>query len=238
MTDQIDYLTKIKKLFAKANDESLTEAEAELFMNKVQELLAEHNLTEADLKEEDKPGINETFFPVSVDVSWFRSLASVVAKMYFCKIYLRHKNVVGRKTQQTYYVFVGRDNNRYIAASMFDYLMKTMDRLALKFNDAKSKYEYKKGCTMRLSYRVHEKTKEATKVNPLNPNNLPALYSTELALVEDYMKESIKMNGRTNKTSVNISNSAAMQGWNDGGSVSLSQQMNGGSKAASVLIGR
>jgi hypothetical protein len=227
-------IEKINKLLAMANDASTTEAEANLFMSKVQALLAAHNLSEADLKVEEVSPIDVTPSAVTVDTSWFAGLASLVGKTYFCKIYRKKTHVIGRTSLQTYYVFVGKEHNRLIAKSMFEYLMKTIKRLAKKCQTPKDNFEFQKGAAVRLGYRLSEEIKKMNANTFGEGGGLPALYNNELALVDEFLSGTKMKKG--NKTTLNTSNSAFSAGYTAGGDVSLNKQVGASASEANYLL--
>ena len=223
--DRQAIIDKIKALMAKANDSGATEAESLAFMNKALELLSKNNLAEKDLQaDEIEVNIDETAYKMGADLSWFGSLANAVSKMYFCRSVSRKKWEVGKKTPVNYYCFIGKEHNRLMAVSMFDYLMKSMHRLARAESDnVKDQYEFKKGCATRLGMRIHA-INEANIRPSVESGGLPALYNQELALVDDFMS-GIKL-GTRNKTSIKANTNAFYLGVNAGNNISLNNQIN------------
>ena len=78
-------LNKIKALFNMANDKSITEDEAVLFMDKAQELLAKYNLDMSDIKDEAEVStMDKTFINTSYGhIKWRQVLIAAIAKLYF-----------------------------------------------------------------------------------------------------------------------------------------------------------
>jgi len=227
-------IEKIRALMAKANDNGATEAESIAFMAKALELLAKHNLEEKDLKEEEIIWtIEETKYKMNADLSWFSRLAVSVAKMYFCKLICRSGPEEVYTSRTHYYCFVGKEHNRMMAVSMFDYLMKTMHRLArLNSDNVKMQYEFKKGCATRLGVRIFHINHENNK--PVEGGGgLPALYNTELALVDQYMSGMNLSKPRNTKLTAN--SSAFYDGMKAGDGISLNKQVNA-SKGSTLLL--
>ena len=160
--DRKDALAKVVKrieqLLAKAtslrdtaanygdNAAAAYEAEAMQFMNKVQELLAEHNLTMDDLgKGDDIPVIRDGDF-----ITWFagytKPLFSAVARMYFCGYFFKsfekweveahldelrepiRKLFVGSRSR-TYlqHHFIGEKHNVIVARYMCEHILAAME---------------------------------------------------------------------------------------------------------------
>ncbi len=223
--DRQAIIEKIKALMAKANDRGATEAESLAFMNKALEMLSKNNLEEKDLQaHEIEINIDETAYKVNADLSWFGRLANAVSRMYFCRSVSRSKYELGKKSATHYYCFVGKEHNRLMAVSMFDYLMKTMHRLARNASDnVKDQYEFKKGCATRLGLRIHA-INEANIKPSVESGGLPALYNKELALVDEFMSD---MNlGKRNKVGLKANTNAFYLGVNAGNNISLNNQIN------------
>jgi len=128
-------LDKIRKLLAKA-DGALTQAEAEAFAAKAQELLVKHKLGMSDVErasEEAEDPIGHTLFDPdnypglrwkSRRVLWEERLAGVVAECHFCLL-----NVLPGSNLLT---FIGRESDRKIAAYLYAMLARTAQQLAEK----------------------------------------------------------------------------------------------------------
>jgi type I site-specific restriction-modification system R (restriction) subunit len=225
MTDKASIIEKIRALMAMANGTN-NENESIAFMNKAQEMLAKHNLEASDIKENvEEVRIDESDYHMTADLSWFGSLAGQVCKMYFCKIVRRKRFADGYKTAQNYYVFIGKEHNRTIAVSMFDYLMKTMHRFAVKnTNNVKDQYEFKKGCAIKLSHRIYAINEANTVKNFAEKSGLPALYNNELALVDQFMSGMGKLKV-ANRTKISANTDAFYTGSKVGGEISLNNQI-------------
>jgi len=84
MSDHQKVIERIRKLLALA--QSANENEAQAAALKAQELLAEHNLREADLHEADDEFVIDGEL-LSDSRPWRRKLAANVARLYFCEYY-------------------------------------------------------------------------------------------------------------------------------------------------------
>jgi len=198
-------IDRIRKLLALAN--SANENEAAAAAMKAQTLLAEHNLSEADLgtvNDEDMVLDGEL---ITDSRPWRRYLAAELARLYFCDYFYgfvkesrpNHSRGYRRFDRHT---FVGRPHNVLITKSIFRYLCDTIDRLAI---EAANKYpkgsrvsfvtSFRHACAKRLGERVREKWFESA--NPLSAqitdanSKLPALYNTEAEKVSAFMKSAV-----------------------------------------------
>jgi hypothetical protein len=234
--DRKAIIEKIKALMSKGNDSSTTEAESIAFLNKAFELLSKHNLEESDLNDETiEVNIDETAFAMTMDTSWFSMLSANIANMYFCKATHRKRNVANRKSVQNYYVFYGKEHNRLMAVNMFDYLLKTMHRLARNHSDnLKDQYEFKKGCSIRLAHLISEIT-EKNKHGIGDKSGLPALYNNELALVNDYLNAKIKLTNRNN-VHIRANNGSFHSGMSAANTISLNNQIHGSKSSAKLIV--
>lgn len=239
-TDQA-LLDKLRKLKAKAEDSSVTEAEAALYAAKVSELLSAHNLSEAVLEVQTKPEFEEGQYENSQAVNpWAQSLASMVAELYFCTLYMH----TWRGKSKTVLVFVGRAHNVEVAKSMTDYLIKTINRLAsayAKSPDAMIAEDYsftvarngfQRGCANRLYWRINELYKKQNAEPAItdvkgNPSNLPALYKNEQQLIADFLKP-MNMKASVSRGTTKF-NSHSAHGRRAAENISLQGQVCGGS---------
>jgi uncharacterized protein DUF2786 len=222
-------LDKIRKLKAKADDPSTTEAESLAFTTKVSEMLAEYGLEEAQLAPEQQDGIqhDEHF------TNWNNSPHRRTLVSALCTLYMVNPLVNARAKRWT---LIGRKHNIIMVKEMADYLIKTVTRLSNRYgreNPGANIIDFRRGCYKRLSERVLELYREQSKAEPVftpskNPGNLPALYQNELQLNRQYLKEhwpsaGTMRTGRTARMGVD-----ALAGRAAGDSISLQQQVGGG----------
>lgn len=166
-------IDKIQKLKAKA-DGTTNEHEAELFMNKVHALMMEHNLHQADLRHVKDNDILKHQVEAKYGDPWRRFIMSSCAQLFMCQV------VTTRHPTHFVFSFVGTRVNATIAADMADYLIKTTLMLAKEYSKVRrERLGFERGCGTRLAQRVTDKYYDSKKHDPVNPNNLPALYETE-----------------------------------------------------------
>ena len=119
MQEIIDRISKLISLATSANEYEASAAAA-----KAQEILTEHNLRLEDIKSSHKspdiPIEQTEILSSSRKVYWRGFLANAIANANFCKMWW----MGGRM------VVAGRRHNVAIALSLYDYLTKTVERLA------------------------------------------------------------------------------------------------------------
>lgn len=215
-------LELVQKLLNKSRGTE-SEEEAMAFLAGAQRLLAKLNLTMDDLpKGEENPLKEENLFSKNTN-AWRNQLFYAVAEMYFCRIYLTH--VLDGKILRTIPVFIGKPHNISIAQSMCKYLEKTVLRLAKDFSDErKSRLRFEKGCGMRLAERIRLTTVSLRTEG--DGSGLPALYNTELTLVDDYIDN---LNLNKTKTKETKWNEDAAAGYRAAEGVHLGGQLGGSS---------
>jgi len=162
-------IAKIKKLMALTS--SPNEHEAALAAEKMQAILAEHNLSMTDVKaaKEGFDGIKTDGDLRTNSFPWRRSLANAVAQMYFCKyFFVTHRKPGGNaRSGHDSHHFVGASHNIEVAKMMFGYLNETVDRLARE--GAKAHPENRSGyitsftnaCAGRLVTRIYDRIEAA-----------------------------------------------------------------------------
>lgn len=241
-------LAKIRKLRAKAEDPSVTEAEATLFAAKVAALLAEHGLSEAALHLPDEDPITNHRWDVRFSDPWRRTICRCAARLYFCGLFVHswhEKNpkhaTDPRAPMFKFYnglTFVARAHNATVAREMSDYLIRTTLRLGYAYSETRAEQlAFMRGCGERLGQRLYylwdEQTRAAKQRGPSgNPQNLPALYADEEALYRAAMeKEDLRPFGRG--SDLNSEHADAGAAAADG--VSLAPQVPGAATAATRL---
>lgn len=249
--EALDAMTaKIEKLLAKANDPSTTEAESLAFTAKVQELLLAHNISMSDLNKGANAAKDmvELRYDMAIAQPWRIQLAAQLSKLYFCRIYtsqwLDEKNLKLKPT----FVFVGRSCNATVAMSMFDYLIKTINRFAneylgtLESEGGKGKRfngrchnavrdEFRRGCAVRLLWRIQAMLNEIEQ-KPTESGNAMVIYSTELTLVDDHL-ETLKLN-KGKQTTIKTGVDAYAAGMQKGATISLHGQVTAEGKKEAI----
>lgn len=191
---------KIRKLLAMAEN-SPNEAEAALFAEKAAELLAAHNLSMTDIRDEEKGEISEHHWKVMYLDPWRRRLIRASAQLYFCDTLLQKWWDKESHQLRPGIVIVGRPHNVFISKEMSNYLISTTLRLAgeyakkhvnERYTERKTRLAFERGCGEKLAWRLGELRKAKSsgmviKTPSGNPGNLPALYTQEAELTKSYI---------------------------------------------------
>src|SRR5262249_34208445 len=173
---------RIRKLLALAT--SPNENEAAAAAEKAQALLAEYNLSMADVID---TADDDADTQVVTDASgetlsqpWRRPLASAVAELFFCKYLFVTQNGKDR------HMFVGAKLNITVAMMTFEYLHMTVDRLARQGARGLPKHEqspyrisFRAAAARRLCWRLYERLEDSRNKCTQTPTGttLPALAS-------------------------------------------------------------
>lgn len=205
MTTPKTKLTPAQKIQALLNlAASPNEAEATAAMEKAQELLAKYNLSMADVVKSGEKKFTIVKTKVTDVFAHKRRVGVAVGKVYFAKHYFevvptqsKRKSVYNRER----HCFAGEQHNADIALMMFEYVIKTIDRLAKEAADRmedKKKYwsfqtGFKTACAQRVYERLIEKLQTVTA--PATPGgNLPALanlYNTTQQEVANFLESEL-----------------------------------------------
>ena len=114
----VDYKEKIRKLLALAQSPEEHEAKAALL--KARQLMAEHKLTEAELKDVEKKAVKDIWTDITCSKRrnpWIIPLSAVIGENYCCKGYRNR-----RYGEQTNYIgFIGLEDDAEICTAIFKY---------------------------------------------------------------------------------------------------------------------
>ena len=200
MTEEKESILKrIQKLLKLSVENGASENEAMQAADKAQKLLQEHNLSIADIKDEDQvePMDSED---VEVDRDlWKGYIRNATAKLYFCKTYTTMKLDKHYKKVKVI-TFVGRKSNRMVATEMCKYFINTIERLTAEEFKAvpgsrasinKMSHAFKQGAASRLSKRLNDKYNEIVPayIPQGNPDGLPVLYKNEQMAITKWLEQ-------------------------------------------------
>jgi len=231
---------KVAKLLAMAKDENLSEDVAALYAQKAADILAQHNLSMADLSEMEKGGeLEEREWQTMYLDPWRRRIIRASAMLYFCDIFIRDWWDEESGRSRAGVVLVGRPHNTYIAREMATYLIDTTMRLAIDYSKVTKsnvrtqrgmRLAFERGCGEKLAYRLNVLRQErmaGDRVrNGTNPGNLPALYDDELAICKAYlMSLGLKPGGFRGSDLQSLHSAAGIRAAN---TISLSHQIKPG----------
>lgn len=121
-----EIVEKIKKLLAHSVEKGATEAEAVAFALKAQRLIADNDIEQWELGDEQRREVIEEESNVNLPRSWSRWLATVVAENFRCKIFLRP--VKQEDYVKNYAVFVGYVQDAQAARIVFERLRRVAER--------------------------------------------------------------------------------------------------------------
>lgn len=165
-TAQDKIIDKIRKLLALA-ERGGTEAEAELAMAKVQELLTEHNLEIDAVRGKEEVTMTREYKEYAWNQSWIREVYSGVSRLYFCKFYYTPNGT----TNQWCYL-IGEPVNIQTAQYVIDVVIATGQRLA-KQHATQAREEFLEWCT-------ENERKDATGVAISASNNFKKGFATRI----------------------------------------------------------
>jgi hypothetical protein len=231
----------IRKLQAKADDASATEAEAALFSSKVLELMGKYNLSYKHLEQSiNVVEIDELAWNILYPHPWIFAIAHAAARLYMCKIYKSQYWDAAKGRYRPNVVFVGQGHNTLVAKQMTEYLVSTTFRAGSEYMKqirvkkgmprySVAKHGYEKGFGLGLYQRLcdmrAEQLKNPEERDPMgNPRNLPALYNDQDVLIDGFLQNKGLI---TKKTRDIFLNGDARQGRLDSEKVSLNRQIEG-----------
>lgn len=249
MTTPKQKLTPAQKIQALLNlATSPNEAEATAAMEKAQELLAKYNLSMADVVKSSEKKFTIVKTKVTDVFAHKRRVGIAVGRVYFAKHYFevvptqsKSKNVYNRER----HCFAGEQHNADIALMMFDYIIKTIDRLAKeeadKLEDKKKYWSFQTGFKTACAQRVYERLIEKlqTVTAPAKPGgNLPALanlYNTTQQEVTEFLESELGGLKSVKARPQNYDLDGMRAGRKAGDSIGLDAQITNGSNPAGLL---
>lgn len=232
-------LDRVRKLLSLAGNNP-NENEAAMAAEKAQVILAEHNLSIADVRagDEDETIVEDEEL-VTSSQPWRRPLGTMVARLYFCE-YLYCQMPLHRDAHS----FIGKKHNVEVAKMFFTYLHMTVNRLAQagalkRPAKARSAYrtEFRRACSNRLCHRINQRIEDAKRggvIKTEGGTNLPALLdvydSTQKQLkswISDvyYGSDAIKESTSRNVPTKITDDEARMEGHRAGDTIGLDAQL-------------
>lgn len=180
-------IDKIRKLLALSA--SPNENEAALAAEKAQAMLAEYNLHISEVEAFGGQKLDKFVMDSELQTKsrpWQRTVCHGVAQMYFCSYFYsgQYKATGTKYVKMDAHTFVGTEANVVIARMMSDYLIKTVQRLAVQgmkdqSDPAAYRTSFRNACVRRLYTRMMKRIEEAKRgeVKTDSGKNLPALLS-------------------------------------------------------------
>jgi hypothetical protein len=244
MVDRTKIIERIKKVLALAKGAGTTEGEAASAAERAQAMLAEYNLSMADVVEasSDEMIIDDNVYTDSYP--WRRPLATMVARMAFCEYFYTTIKHEGSQTAYDRHHFVGLRHNVKASQVMFDYLITTVDRLAREGARSlpppqRSPYRvaFRSACSGRLCDRIKARLDAIKKGDRrdlelrLATSNLPALqslYETSQRMAQETIAKSDFGTGMVTmkqKLRTDLHDQGARDGAEAGENIGLDQQL-------------
>lgn len=253
MADNADKLKavilKIQKIMELAGNNP-NEHEAASAAEKAQAMLAEYNLTMADIMKAGEQPMSDMCLDASYKTDsykWRLGIGTAVAQLYFCAYFFRpvERN---RPVNNVYHCFAGERHNVAVATLMFRYLVETINRLAREGakslpDKERSPYRttFRQQAALTLRYRLIERKQQAEEGNIQSVEtgkNLPALlsmYEREKQKAEDFIATTVgKL--KTVKAKLTTFHEKGMEDGREAGkNISLDTQIGGQQKPAGRL---
>lgn len=181
---------KIKKLLEMARRGG-TEAEMELALSKVHELLAKYNLSLVDVEaHSDKEQTSK-----GTDLVWGNQTHQIiiwnaVSRLYFCFYY--KQTIKANKKRGIIHTVIGKPSNIVVVKNMAAYVVSLCDNLA-KNLPGSQRSSFKKGFASRIDHRVQEELYKAKQNKMENTETgtslvLRPVYDAEERESKEYLK--------------------------------------------------
>lgn len=221
-----DIINRIKKLLALANCAGAANGEASNAAGKAHALLAEYNLSLADVveKKDDKAVIEE--HTEQGNALWKHDVWNAAANLNFCQYVFA--TLRGNRTKR---FVIGRPLNIEAAKLSASYLVEAIERECKKQAKGKGKEyatQFKKGCAYMVSRRLYEKLDEAIegKAQSSNGTSLmlrPLYEQTNRENIEQAERMGVEKQRREKLTA----DAAFMHGLDSGKELALTRPLGG-----------
>lgn len=259
MEDREKIVARVRKLLALAGNNP-NEHEAAAAADRAQAMLAEYNLTLAEVQKSEGAPDEKFEFDATLKTTsrpWRRQLATMVAMMYFSKYFYTFHYEYTKKRACGYirydlHNFVGARHNLVVARMIFDYLHETIIRLA---REGSMQYPVKERtsfqtsfqhtCANRLCQRIDARIREAKagRVKAEAGGTKPV--GTALVLADLYaetekkllaaIQEQLGQKLKTSKSRAQVKHiGGAIAGREAGDSISLDQQVGADKQRARI----
>lgn len=211
-------LDKIRKLKTKAEGTS-NEAEAEIFNQKVQELMHRHNITSLGFKT-DRHGKRVSSI---YSEPWRRSLAFACAESNFCKVIIIHTHRPNG-APYNHIEMLGSEANTEAAVALYDTMERTVLNMAKVYSPVRRhRLSYEKGMGIRLAQRIVTRHEAAMAQPAPEKGGLPAVVDQEQHLNAQYV-EQMKM-GKFKGGKTKTADHHTTRGYQDGDRINMEDQI-------------
>jgi hypothetical protein len=135
MSDNLENIKrKIAAMIMKANDTSVTEAEAEAFNAKAHELMAKYNIARSELEKDEEAVRNHMTFRVQLR-PWSNMVIAGITKLYYCKYFSRKLDAKGRQHEIT---LIGEVQNLGMCHAICVMVLRSITTAARQSGDGRS----------------------------------------------------------------------------------------------------
>lgn len=228
-TEEDKIVARVKKLINLANGTAAGgEHERETAMKMALNILAKHNLSMADLVQEEKETrVNEDIFHYTCP--WLRVVANAMAELFFCKFFFT--KVPGK--QKYRFTFVGLESNVQTAKEMTNYVIKSIRKggaQVLKDLGPKAETSFVNAAAKTVSYRCQVLRQEAEAESAAKPTGtslvLASLYEQELKSNEQFIEAQLGIKLTTGKASMSNKHAQGSRlGHEYGNNINLDRQI-------------
>lgn len=225
-----DIKRKIEALLAKANDTSVTEAEADSLNRKAHELMTKYNIERTEL------GADQPVERIHVELTtqlrpWSSAVLSGITRLYFCSYFFTKLDHKGRKHKIT---IVGEKQNALVCHAIAVMVLRSITTEARRHGDGRS---FMTGAGYRVFERCREmmeysqKAPELEKTKQLSDgtkgNALVLLSQTEFDANHDYIAQTMGIRlGKARASKPKVSSSDAFsRGREHGNKVQLRRNL-------------
>lgn len=218
-------LNRVQKMLALGKDSGATEAERDTAMKMAYKLLAKHNLTLADLPEEQSECREMLVYRVHGN-KWIGQVCNQIARLFFCKYFFMRTSVAGVLNHH----FVGRQSNVETARYMAEFIVKGIKREASKRYGQATSHEgraFGTGVSVTIILRVNELlAKQDLEDTPGTAIVIYNLHKAEQQANEQWISQNTNVTISTTKTKFkDVDAHAYADGKEFGKTVSLNRQV-------------
>lgn len=217
MRDNI--LTKIQKML-KLSSNNPNENEAASAAINAKRLMEKYNISMAEInKGENYSNVEKVYCSRKSYHKWEIMLANELKILFPVKMVVeRHAN------NDQKIIFLGDKTDVAIAIEMFEYLTKTIKRLARPYKVYSQKKSFVFGCVHRLVEKFEEEKRRETESPTEEDENYAVILVGKESLIDKYMADN--MNLKKQKTrATKVSGREYGEGYNAAGSISLNKQI-------------
>ncbi len=234
MNDKKKIIDKIRKCLALAGNNP-DEAEAESAMRQAHKLLAIHNLTMIEIKDEKE--VIQDSWETSFSSPWVRHIVSNIAKLYFCDLYYERFS----KTK-VIYQYVGTPENIEVSKEISIWIVKGVSKMAMKIAKKRGK-EYSSFCggaSTKIRQRAIELIKESRREGIIEESTgkslvVKSVYEQMDIRIKDWFKtQDIRLLSKA-VSSYRGHGNLFKEGIEYGNKVNLNRQINNNSKISGAL---